>query len=191
MYDSRSQSTRQAQQGEGPPDLSSIKSRVTPLWQPGDLFHNAQRYAQRPDGPPIDRLALILERGLVAPAACDDGTVRSDLKIVVTGAPLAYDNLVFLHRFDRHSGLYLLSQPDFFTVLVESSVRVVTPASLGPSWPVLSADEVYVETRVEPRYLRGLIIHPQDREGVLKSFQLRLHELAIPLYRLDGAVLWP
>src|SRR5574341_902556 len=105
---------------------SLAHSRVRPLWQPGDLFHNFSRFPERPDIPRVDRLARILAKGLIAPASCDDGSVRSDLNIVVIGAPVPYDSLVFLHRFGPKSGIYLSSRPGRFTVLVEPSVPVLT-----------------------------------------------------------------
>jgi hypothetical protein len=52
------------------------------LWQKGCLFHAAMHYSSK-KGPRIDRLASILRRGLLAPAACPDGLVRSDLNLVM------------------------------------------------------------------------------------------------------------
>jgi hypothetical protein len=166
-------------------------SRVRKLWQPGDLFHNFSRFPQRPEVRRVDRLARILAEGLVAPAASGDGSVRSDLNIVVIGAPVPYDSLVFLHCFGPKSGLYLSSRPGHFTVLVEPSVPVLTPQDMGRNWMVACRDEVYVRDRIAPQYLSGLIAHPADVEKVLKKFLPKLRALGIPVYLIDGTVVWP
>ena len=174
------------------PDAESLaRSRVRRLWQPGDLFHNFSRFPQRPEMPRVDRLAQILAKGLVAPASCDDGSVRSDLNIVVIGAPVPYDSLVFLHRFGQRSGIYLLPRPGHFTVLVEPSVPVLTPQDMGSNWMIMSMDEVYVRDRIAPRHLCGLIAHPADVDGVMKDFLPDLRALGVPVYLLDGTVVWP
>jgi hypothetical protein len=170
---------------------SLAHSRIRQLWQPGDLFHNFSRFPERPDIPRVDRLARILTKGLVAPASCDDGSVRSDLNIAVIGAPVPYDSLVFLHRFGQKSGIYLLPRPGHFTVLVEPSVPVLTPQDMGPNWVIACRDEVYVRDRIAPEYLCGLVVHPADVDGVLKDFLPKLGALGIPVYLMDGTVIWP
>ncbi|MGH7597222.1 MAG: hypothetical protein ACREOI_12775 [bacterium] len=170
---------------------SLAHSRVGQLWQPGDLFHNFSRFPQRRDIPRVDRLARILANGLVAPASCDDGSVRSDLNIVVIGAPVPYDSLVFLHQFGPKSGLYLWSRPGHFTVLVEPSVPFLTPQDMGKHWMVACRDEVYVRDKIAPQYLSGLVIDPADVDVVLKKFLPKLKALGIPVYLMDGTVIWP
>jgi hypothetical protein len=167
------------------------RSRVKKLWQAGELFHNFARFSHRPEMKKVDRLALILENGLVAPASCNDGTVRSDLNINVIGAPVPYDSLVFLHRFKEISGLYLWSRPDHFTVLVEQSVPFLTPKDMGKHWAMLSQDEVYVRDRIAPEHLSGLVVDHADVEEVMKKFLPRLQALGMPVYLMDGTVLWP
>lgn len=112
MPTTRSKRTRPVAQSKSIANQASAnealaRARVKKLWQIGELFHNFARFSQRPEMKKVDRLTRILENGLVAPASCDDGTVRSDLNIVVMGAPVPYDSLVFLHRFREISGLYL------------------------------------------------------------------------------------
>jgi hypothetical protein len=170
---------------------SLAHSRVRQLWRLGDLFHNFSRFPQRPDMPRVDRLARILTEGLVAPASCDDDSVRSDLNIVVIGAPVPYDSLVFLHRFGQKSGIYLSSRPGHFTVLVAPGVPVLTPQEMGPNWMILCMDEVYVRDRIAPQYFEGLVVHPADVDGVLKDFLPNLRVLGVPVYLIDGTVIWP
>jgi hypothetical protein len=170
---------------------SLAHSRIRKLWQPGDLFHNFSRFPHRPDGPRVDRLARILANGLIAPASCDDGSVRSDLNIVVIGAPVPYDSLVFLHRFGPKSGLYLWSRPGHFTVLVEPSVPVLTPQDMGKNWMIACRDEVYVRDQIAPQYLSGLVVDPADVDGVLKKFLPKLRALGMPVYLMNGTVVWP
>jgi hypothetical protein len=141
--------------------------------------------------PRVDRLARILAKGLIAPASCGDGSVRSDLNIVVIGAPVPYDSLVFLHRFGPKSGLYLWSRPGHFTVLVEPSVPFLTPQDMGKNWVITCRDEVYVRDKIAPQYLSGLVVDPVDVDRVLKRFLPNLRALGIPVYLMDGTVIWP
>src|SRR5437016_1094753 len=97
----------------------------TSLWNPGDLFHVAARYPRKPGAARVDRLAGILRHGLLAPASCPDGSVRSDLHLVVTGAAVPYDSLVFLHRFGPQSFLYTPEEPGRFAVFVDSALPVL------------------------------------------------------------------
>jgi len=196
MFDDRSERALPVPQTEslGVHELAAeslVHSRVRQLWQPGDLFHNFSRFPERPDIPRVDRLARILTKGLVAPASCDDGSVRSDLNIAVIGAPVPYDSLVFLHRFEPKSGIYLLSRPGHFTVLIEPSVPVLTPQDMGPNWMIACRDEVYVRDRIAPEHISGLVVHPADVDGVLKDFLPKLRALGIPVYLMDGTVIWP
>ncbi len=196
MPHNRSQRTRPVSQTEssGTHELAAeslARSRVKKLWQLGDLFHNFSRFPRRGDRPKVDRLARILTNGLVAPASCDDGSVRSDLNIVVIGAPVPYDSLVFLHRFGQKSGIYLSSRPGHFTVLVEPSVPVLTPQDMGTNWMIACMDEVYVRDRIAPEYLSGLVVDPTDVDGVLKDFLPKLGALGVPVYLMDSTVIWP
>ncbi len=196
MSNNRSQRTRPVSQIErtATHELageSLARSRVKKLWQPGDLFHNFSRFPRRGGRPKVDRLAQILTNGLVAPASCEDGLVRSDLNIVVIGAPVPYDSLVFLHRFKEISGIYLFPQPGHFTVLIDPSVPVLTPQDMGKHWAVMSRDEVYVRDRIALEYLSGLVVDHADVEGVMKKFLPKLRALGIPVYLMGGTVIWP
>ena len=170
---------------------STAFSRITELWQPGSLFHNFSRYPERVDVPRVDRLALVLEQELVAPSTSKDGAVTQNISIMVHGSSVAYDSLVFVHRLNEHSGLYLNSRPGHFTVLLEPSLAVLAPEDMGPNWPVMCDDEVYVRNPIEPHHFRGLVIHPAGAAEVLSTFLPKLEARALPVCTLDGAVLWP
>lgn len=149
------------------------------------------RYPRRPNAPRIDRLAGILHRGLVAPARCEDGTVRSDLNIIATGFPIPYDSLVFLHRFGEQSYIYTMCDPGRFAVFVDPALEVLTQEAMGENWVVLCQDEVYVPDRVPLESLIAIAVHPEDGEAVRKEFTADFQRLELPLYDYDGKVLWP
>jgi hypothetical protein len=165
------------------------KKRVK-LWQMGTLFHNASRYPRKPDVKRIDRLAGILKHGLVAPGACEDGSVTSDLSIVMKGCSVPYDRVVFLHRYIEISYLYTISEPGRFTFFVDPAFPIKTPDDMGKYWVELSQDEVYVLDRVPPEHLRYLAIHPADAEPILKEFEPEFDRLALTVCEYDGTVLW-
>jgi hypothetical protein len=137
----------------------------TDLWQMGTLFHVTNRYPRKPNVPRVDRLSGILKRGLIAPACCPEGLVSSDLNITVTGVSVPYDSLVFLHQFGEPSFLYTMCERDRFTIFVDPVFPVLTWDDMGPHWPVLSQDEVYVRERVPPENLTGVAIHLYDYQG--------------------------
>ncbi len=161
------------------------------LWQRGDLFHVATRYPRKPQAPRIDRLAGILRKGLVAPGCCQDGSVRSDLHVLVTGASVPYDSLVFLHRFGSRSYLYTICEPGRFAVFVDRSIPVLTPEDMGSNWVELCQDEVYVPDGIALEKLLGIAIHPADADSVLNELKAEFRRAEIPLYDYDGKVLWP
>jgi hypothetical protein len=167
------------------------KRPLTKLWQRGDLFHNSWRYPRKDGVPKIDRLARILQRGIVAPGACNDGSVFSDLNLVVAGSSVPYDSLVFLHRFDDRSWLYAISEPGRFTVFVDATLEVLTPADMGKHWAILSRDEVYVRHYVAVDKLIGLVVHPADADRVLADFQADFERLNMPVFLGDGTPVWP
>jgi hypothetical protein len=110
----------------GGPVLRLKEQRPSP-WHSGALFHVSTRYPRKPRAAGVDRLAGILRNGLLAPAYCPDGSVCSDLNLVVTGTAVPYDSLVFLHRFGPQS-------------LCEWK-NVVFPAPFGP----------VIAMRIDPR----------------------------------------
>jgi hypothetical protein len=138
----------------------------------------------------VVRLAGILRNGLLAPASCPDGTVCSDLNLIVTGTAVPYDSLVFLHRFGDQSFLYTLSEPGRFSVIVDPATPVLTPEAMGADWVVLCQDEVYVRDRVAPETLTAVSVHPADAESVLRDLIDDFRRLGIPLYADDGEILW-
>jgi hypothetical protein len=161
------------------------------LWQLGDLFHATERYPRKRNVPRTDRLAGILRAGLVAPGACEDGSVSSDLNIMADGLAEPYDRLVFLHRFGEQSFIYTISTPGRFAVFVDPRLAVLTPEDLGPKWVVLCRDEVYVRERIATEKLLGIAIHPADAGAVLAEFLPDFERLEMPLYLYDGTVVWP
>ncbi|HUG94276.1 MAG TPA: hypothetical protein VML55_25830 [Planctomycetaceae bacterium] len=160
------------------------------IWREGVLFHVTRRYPRKPDAARVDRLAGILRHGLLAPAACDDGSVFSDLNLVVTGSSVPYDSLIFLHRFGSVSWIYTICERGRFTVFVDPQFPVLTPEAMGEHWVILSQDEVYVRDRVPLEHLRGVAIHPADADPVLAELGAEFRRAGIPLYDYDGTVLW-
>jgi hypothetical protein len=160
------------------------------LYQPGALFHVSYRYPRKGNAPKVDRLAGILRNGLLAPAACGDGSVCSDLNLVVTGSAVPYDRLVFLHRVGPQSTIYAICDPGRFMVFVDPAIPVLTPESMGENWVTLCQDEVYVRDRVPVESLIGVIVHPADADSVMKGLA-DLQRLGIPLYDANGKALWP
>lgn len=170
---------------------SGAPGKLRRLWQMGDLFHNTARYSHKPEASQTDRLAAILRQGLVAPGACDDGSVCSDLNIIATGLAEPYDRLVFLHRFGPQSFIYTISTPGMFTVFVDPAVPVLTQEEMGQKWVVLCRDEVYVREGVTVDKLIGVVVHPEDADSVMDEFLPDFQRLGLPLYLYDGTVLWP
>jgi hypothetical protein len=170
---------------------ASARQKIKPLWQAGDLFHASTRYPRKQQSPRVDRLAGILRTGLVAPARCQDGSVCSDLHIVVTGCEVPYDSLVFLHRFGSRSYIYTICERGRFAIFVDPAIPVLTQEAMGPHWGVLCQDEVYVPDRIGVEKLIGIAVHPADADAVLSEFMDEFRRLEIPLYDYDGNVLWP
>jgi hypothetical protein len=163
---------------------------MSDLWHRGALFHASYRYPRKRKAARIDRLAGILRNGLLAPAFNRDSSVCSDLNIVMTGSAVAYDSLVFLHRFGPRSAIYTICDPGRFMVFIDPAFPVLTPESMGENWIVLCQDEVYVRDRVPVESLIGVIVHPADAGHVMTDCLADLRRLCIPLYDSDGNVLW-
>jgi len=174
---------------DGKLELRARKNR-TALWHSGALFHVSTRYPRNPRVAGVDRLAGILRNGLLAPAACQDGSVASDLHLVVTGTAVPYDRLVFLHRFGPQSYIYTLDEPGRFAVFVDPAILVLTPEAMGANWVVLCQDEVYVQDRIAPEHLIGVAVHSADDESVRSDLMADFRRLGIPFYDFDGNVLW-
>jgi hypothetical protein len=170
---------------------SRAKKKLRALWKSGDLFHVSTRYPRRGNTPRVDRLAGILTRGLVAPARCRDGSVHSDLHIVMTGSHVPYDSLVFLHRFGSRSHIYTICEPGRFAIFVDPAIPVLTPESMGTNWVELCQDEVYVSDQIALEKLVGVAIHPADADSVMSELLAEFRCSEIPLYDYDGNVLWP
>jgi hypothetical protein len=174
--------------GGGP--VSRAKEQRPSPWHLGALFHVTTRYPRKPRAARVDRLAGILRNGLLAPACCTDGSVCSDLNLVVTGTALPYDSLIFVHRFGPESFIYTLDEPGRFTVFVDPAIPVLTPEAMGTSWVVLCQDEVYVRDRIAPEDLAGVAVNHADAESVLRELIDDFRRLGIPLYDYGANVLW-
>lgn len=178
---------------EPPPDEGPVlqpEGRRPSPWQLGTLFHVASRYPRKRRARRVDRLANILRNGLLAPASCPDGLVCSDLNLTVTGTPVPYDSLVFLHRFGEESWLYTIAEPGRFCVFVDPAHPVMTPESMGDCWVLLCQDEVYARDRVAVEKLTGVAVHPADADSVMREFMADFRRLGIPLFDYEGDVLW-
>jgi hypothetical protein len=169
---------------------SPASRKLKTLWQYGALFHVSTRYPRKHNVPKVDRLAGILRSGLVAPAQCQDGSVRSDLHVVVTGCRVPYDSVIFLHRFGFQSHLYTICDRGRFAVFVDPDIPVLTPEDMGPNWAVLCQDEVYVPDRIALEKLIGIAVHPADADSILSELLAEFRRLQIPLCDYDGNVLW-
>src|SRR5262249_41278827 len=116
--------------------------------------------------------------------------VCSDLQLVVTGTPVPYDSLVFLHQFGPESYIYTIDDPGRFSVFVDPAISVLTPEAMGANWVMLCQHEVYALDRVAPQHLTGVAVHPEDADSVVGDFIADFRRLGIPLYDYDGNVLW-
>jgi len=175
----------------GGADTSTPAQQKRNLWHMGALFHCTSRFPRKAKAPRVDRLAGILQRGLLAPAQCSAGLVCSDLSIQVTGISVPYDGLVFLHRYGEQSYIYTICDPGRFAVFVDPAHPVITQEDMGDAWPVLCQDEVYVRDSVPCEHFRAIAIHPADAEGVISELADDLRRLAIPLCDYAGNILWP
>lgn len=170
-------------------DAAAAKRRQS-LWHYGALFHCTHRYPRKRGAPAVDRLAGILRHGLTAPAASPEGSACSDLNIIVTGMDVAYDGLVFLHRYIDISYIYTMCDPGRFAVFVDPTHPVLTPQDMGPDWPLLCQDEVYVRDRVAVDKLIAVAIHPADADDIMDKLLPEFQRLRLPLCSYDGQVFW-
>jgi hypothetical protein len=170
---------------DGEPEQQARKNRAA-LWHSGALFHVSTRYPRDPRAARVDRLAGILRKGLLAPGSCQDGSVRSDLHLVVRGTSVPYDRLVFLHRFGPESYIYTLDEPGRFAVFVDPAMPVLTPEAMGANWVVLCGDEVYVRDRIGSEHLIRVAVHRADAESVIREFMADFRCLGISVYDYDG-----
>lgn len=165
-------------------------SQHNTLWHTGTLFHVASRYPRKPSAPKVDRLANILRHGLLAPAQCSDGSVCSDLNLVMTGLSVPYEEIIFLHQLGPQSWLYIPGRPGTFAVFVDPTFPVLAREEMGAPWIVLCQDEVYVRDRIPPEQFKGIAVHRSDAESVWRELGSELQRLAIPLCDYEGNVVW-
>ncbi len=170
---------------------AAARMKIRKIWHMGALFHNTYRFPRKRRVPKIDRLAGILQRGLIAPAACPEGLVRSDLNVVLDGAAIGYDRLVFLHRYGEQLYLYTISEPGRFAVFVDPELPVITQEDMGEHWCVLCQDEVYVRDAIAIEKILGIAVDPGDADAVLREFHGEFQRLQMPLYTYAGDVVWP
>ncbi len=165
------------------------RSRIMKLWKPGDLFHNFSRYSKRT--PWTDRLSGILQNGLVPPALDTSGTVVTDVGVQIEDERYKYDELVFLHRFDKASKVYIPNSRETITCFINPQTSFLTDKDMGPKWEILSDDEVYVPRIIKSDEFIGLATDKREIEKVLEEFGKDLRQLGLPLYDFSGRVFWP
>jgi len=156
---------------------------LSEIWQDGTLFHLARRWAELEDGSRLDRLAGILEQGLVAPSYDPNNRILSDINIVVEGSERPYDSVVYLHRFDSGiSARYVSPGIDTICIFVDPVLPILEPSDMGYAWPILCPDEIYVPGKVDLDRITGVAVSEDMADGVQTEFGPRLTELSIPLY---------
>lgn len=165
------------------------RSRIMELWKPGDLFHNFSRYSWRP--PWTDRLSNILKKGLVPPALDTSGTVVTDCGVDVKGGKYKYDELVFLHRFDSGSEVYIPNRTETISCLINPQTPFLTEKDMGEHWKMLSKDEVYVPRIIKPEELIGFAVDERELEKIFNEFGKDFKQLGLPLYDFKGKIFWP
>lgn len=165
------------------------RSRIMELWKPGDLFHNFSRYPQRYLW--TDRLSNILKRGIVPPTLDTSGTVITDCGVDVKGGKYKYDELVFLHRFDKGSEIYIPNRRETACCFISPQVTYLTEKDMGEHWKILSPGEVYVPRIIKPEEFIGLAVDERELETIFNEFGKDFKQLGLPLYDFKGKVFWP
>ena len=169
---------------------SHTPARIAPCFGTPETSSMSPHGTRNPHVSRVDRLAGILRNGLLAPGVCQDGSVVSDLHLLVTGTAVPYDRFVFLHRFGPLSFIYTPHEPGRFAVFVDPAISVLTPEGMGTDWVVLCQDEVYVQDRIAPERLIRVAVHSADAESVKSELMADFQRLGIPLHEFDGNVLW-
>jgi hypothetical protein len=121
----------------------------------------------------------------MAPAHSEDGLVVSDLNITVNDTRIAYDSLVFLHRYNNdESFMYTLlgADDDKVMVVVDGETPVMTYDEMGDGWPVLCADEVYAAEPIAPGAFRALYIPQRYLQETAVRAALEPHDMPIFTY---------
>lgn len=177
---------------EGTENLESLALRkVVEIWSEGNIFHVFRRWITKRDGERVDRLSEILKRGLIPPLLDPEDIVTSDLRLEVKGTSRSYNSVVFLHRFDQTSYLYIPRSPDSMCIFIDQEFPVLTIDQMEENWPKLSQDEVYSIDPISPEKFNGLSVSDQLAEEIREEFQDDLLRLSIPLYGFSGNSYWP
>ena len=148
----------------------------------GTLFHRFRRYVKT-DTERSDRLASVLERGLLAPSH-DPDRVISDLKgnFTAVGTTVPYDSVIFLHRYNSAlSARYLSLDTESVFVILKPGLAVVTPEEMPKPWIVSSRDEVYSLEPIAPGSIDTILLPNPMLEQVSKDMAAQLAARAIRL----------
>lgn len=82
---------------------------------------------------------------------------------------------------------FLKPRISIFMNLPRSHLRIPGSGNYGS----LVTYFIIFRNRIAPQYLGGLVVHPADVDGVLKDFLPNLRALGVPVYLMNGTVLWP
>ena len=137
--------------------------------------HSFERYFEF-NGETVDRLALILEHGLLSPEAAEEkGIPYKRLPFQVTGIQGYYD-VIFLHSTQQRMGMPKLGN----VVLYFGTLSVFTYEEMqknNPGWFVASIGEVYAKGQIPPTEIKRIKLMGGNKEDVLsmvKKFGLNV-----------------
>ncbi len=162
-----------------PEDLA--RQKVMELWKDGNLFCN---FAGHPPAlgknamPSLYRLLQILNEGLSPTSLLGCGGVPAD-------------GTIHLRRY-RGSESHLHKTPLDIYVFIDSDLPVSENEGMTPNWTQSSPDEVYWRGMILPDQIRGIAAHwAVASAAIYPIIQPKLREHAIPLYNLEGKLIWP
>lgn len=136
--------------------------------------HSFERYFES-NGKKIDRLALILEHGVLSPeSAGKKGIPYRRLPLQITGINDYYD-LIFVYSTQERLGWPI---PGEITLYFDQSLPTITRQEMKqmfPGWPVFSMGEAYVRGNIAPEHIKEIRTRrgeKKDVEEMVKRFQL-------------------
>lgn len=125
----------------------------------------------------VDRLANVLEHGLIAPAHDRSESVVSDTagKLVVVNTVVPYDSVIFLHQFDPSvSRRYLWQDNESVIVILGPDTPIKTRDEMDETWPVMCEDEVYSLDPIPPSSIQTVLVPAGQLGAVHNEFSLSL-----------------